>query len=112
MSAALQTGAIDHYRAAFGASGPAPDDPVSAARAAAFARFESLGFPTARDEAWKYTSLRRLESRRFAMPTATRAALAAADAGTVHLVDGRLARLGALPSGLRLRTLAMRGKLS
>src|SRR5678816_4171526 len=35
-------------------------------RAAALARFAELGFPNARDEAWKYTNLRRLESRRFA----------------------------------------------
>ena len=34
-------------------------------------RFAELGFPGAREEAWKYTSLRRLESRRFvpAAPT-------------------------------------------
>jgi Fe-S cluster assembly protein SufD len=36
-----------------------------ARRAAAMARFVELGFPGARDEAWKYTSLRRLEARQF-----------------------------------------------
>ena len=35
-------------------------------RSAALARFVELGFPGAREEAWKYTNLRRLESRRFA----------------------------------------------
>jgi Fe-S cluster assembly protein SufD len=41
------------------------------ARAAAMARFTELGFPGSREEAWKYTSLRRLESRKF-VPTLVR----------------------------------------
>jgi Fe-S cluster assembly protein SufD len=40
-----------------------------ARRDAAIARFEELGFPQAREEAWKYTNLRRLESRRFVPAT-------------------------------------------
>jgi Fe-S cluster assembly protein SufD len=56
--------ATQHYRDAFerlraGLRGS------PARRAAAMARFTELGFPGAREEAWKYTSLRRLESRRF-----------------------------------------------
>ena len=34
-------------------------------RARAWALFSEAGFPTTRDEAWKYTSLRRVERRRF-----------------------------------------------
>jgi Fe-S cluster assembly protein SufD len=37
-------------------------------RRAALERFLAVGFPTPRDEAWKYTNLRRLESRAFALP--------------------------------------------
>ena len=50
--------------AARGAPGLQPAD--RARRETAFARFFELGFPAANDEDWKYTSLRRLESRSFA----------------------------------------------
>jgi Fe-S cluster assembly protein SufD len=40
---------------------------LSAWRRAALERFLELGFPTQRDERWKYTNLRRLESRTFAL---------------------------------------------
>ncbi|MFO1407295.1 MAG: Fe-S cluster assembly protein SufD [Steroidobacteraceae bacterium] len=106
MNAAVQTGVIDHYRAAFGDSVGGAADAVSAARSAAFAHFESLGFPSPREEAWKYTSLRRLESRRYPAASAGPAAPATGEAGTVRVVDGRLAALGPLPHGLRVRTLA------
>jgi Fe-S cluster assembly protein SufD len=65
---------------------------TEAARAQAFARFMELGFPSARDEAWKYTSLRRLESRRFAL----------ADRGAGE--DGELPWVGSL-SGHRVTLL-------
>ena len=55
---------LAHYRAAF-ESVSAGHAGTAAQRAAAFERFAALGFPGAREEAWKYTSLRRLESRRF-----------------------------------------------
>lgn len=42
-------------------------DPLVAARREALAAFLSRGFPTPRDEEWKYTNLRRLESREFAL---------------------------------------------
>ena len=63
MSATAAT-PLAHYRAAFEAVS-AGDAGTAAQRAAAFERFAALGFPGAREEAWKYTSLRRLESRRF-----------------------------------------------
>jgi Fe-S cluster assembly protein SufD len=41
----------------------------TARRDAAIARFVELGFPQPREEAWKYTNLRRLESRKFTPAT-------------------------------------------
>lgn len=38
----------------------------STIRSGALAAFESVGFPTARDEAWKYTNIRSLAKERFA----------------------------------------------
>jgi len=103
---------IAHYRAAFEAA-RAGHPGADAQRAAAFERFAALGFPAARDEAWKYTSLRRLESRRFPVRdlAANPAALPAPLADhRIAIVDGRrrsdLSTAGDLPSGLRLRTLA------
>ena len=43
------------YRAAF-----APTGALAEKRREAFARFEELGFPTRRDEAWRFTNLRPL----------------------------------------------------
>jgi Fe-S cluster assembly protein SufD len=57
--------AVAHYREAFERLRPTLRG-SPARRAAAFARFSELGFPGPREEAWKYTSLRRLEARRFA----------------------------------------------
>ena len=103
---------VAHYRAAFDCAS-AEHGSAAAQRAAAFERFAALGFPGARDEAWKYTSLRRLESRRF--PARGEAghlpALPAALAGhRLAILDGRLrpesSTPGALPDGLRLRSLA------
>ena len=64
MSAALASELLAPYGAAF-ESVRAVAGQTEAVRSQAFARFAELGFPAARDEAWKYTSLRRLESRRF-----------------------------------------------
>ncbi|MCM2311495.1 MAG: Fe-S cluster assembly protein SufD [Steroidobacteraceae bacterium] len=102
---------VAHYRAAFDAlraTAPAAD----AQRAAAFEHFAALGFPAARDEAWKYTSLRRLEARRFPARDAARDPLALPAPLASHrlaLVDGRRRAdlsSGGLPEGLVLRTLA------
>lgn len=102
---------LAHYRAAFDAVS-ASQAASAAQRAAAFERFAALGFPGSREEAWKYTSLRRLESRRFGLPgdASTPASLPAPLAGCrVAVVDGsRRPELsaGSLPAGVRLRTLA------
>ena len=74
------------------------------------------GFPSPRDEAWKYTSLRRLESRRFTGPYAARPApgpsvSALSDTGSrVTVLDGRVLEVPgpgrAELQGFRVRTLA------
>jgi Fe-S cluster assembly protein SufD len=103
-------GPLAHYRTEFEAA--RGRDPVSEAqRAAAFERFAALGFPSPRDEAWKYTSLRRLESRRFPLrhgglplPPLPHALAA----WRVAVVDGRPSgdHEPALPAGIRLRRLS------
>ena len=102
---------LAHYRAAF-ESVSAGQAGTAAQRAAAFERFAALGFPGAREETWKYTSLRRLESRRFPVKADSAAAmvLPAALAGCrIAVIDGRhrpdLSE-GGLPAGMHLRTLA------
>jgi Fe-S cluster assembly protein SufD len=69
MSTIAPSPAIAHYREAFERLRPVLAG-GTAHRAAAMERFAELGFPGAREEAWKYTSLRRLESRRFVPATA------------------------------------------
>jgi Fe-S cluster assembly protein SufD len=93
MSAAPSS-ASAHYQAAYDSLRPrlAGDLP---ARDAAMARFAVLGFPQAREEAWRYTSLRRLEARRFtpaAGPVPVPAGLPAA------LVPHRLVLTNGAPS--------------
>jgi Fe-S cluster assembly protein SufD len=99
--------AVAHYRDVFERIRPSLGG-SPARRAAAFARFSELGFPGPREEAWKYTSLRRLEARRFAAPTASAAAVPPALQATRLLVaNGRPATpLPASLAGFTLRTLA------
>jgi Fe-S cluster assembly protein SufD len=81
---------VAHYREAFDRARPALRG-SPAQRAAAFARFSELGFPTQREEAWKYTSLRRLESRRFepgAVPVAVPDVPAALQGERIVLLNG------------------------
>ena len=47
------------YRAAFDAL---PVGALAAKRREAFARFEEIGFPTRREEAWRFTDLRPLQA--------------------------------------------------
>ena len=92
------------YREAYSALAPTGHASIDAARAAAYARFEALGFPGPREEAWKYTSLRRLAARRFE-PAAGDATAMADPARTLHLRDGQLLGAAKLPPGARLRRL-------
>ena len=81
--------AVAHYREVFERVRPSLHG-SHARRAAAFARFSELGFPGPREEAWKYTSLRRLEARRFAAPTESTVAVPPALHATPLLVaNGR-----------------------
>lgn len=113
MNAAVQADALAAYAAAFDAmrarTGPA------AARASAFAHFAGLGFPGERDEAWKYTSLRRLANRRFvvAAPGVGHSSAVVAPSLADHrvlMLNGEVApdesRTASPPAGLRVRTLA------
>ncbi|MCE2613717.1 Fe-S cluster assembly protein SufD [Flavobacteriaceae bacterium D16] len=43
------------------------DDPVHEIRVGAMKNFEARGFPTNKEEAWKYTSLRKLEKTNFSV---------------------------------------------
>lgn len=106
--------ALDHYRALF-ASRNVPDDALGKLRRASLERFLAGGFPTQRDEAWKYTSLRRVESRRFApadaMPIGADESQWIADAGhRLVLVNGRymptLSTPAPQPPGVTILTLA------
>ena len=71
MSAALHSSApaLERWRS-LAQSRPAEDPRVQAARGVALEKFLAQGFPTQRDEDWKYTNLRRLESRSFVVPEA------------------------------------------
>ena len=109
MSAALADESLASYGAAF-ESVRAVAGTTEAVRSQAFARFSELGFPAARDEAWKYTSLRRLASRRFAAAqrsadASDRPDVAALSPSRVVLVNGIVIDRSAQPAGLRIRTL-------
>lgn len=111
--------AIERYRAAFEARF-ASDDALTALRRAAFDEFSARGLPTTRDEEWKYTNLRRLESREFAL-RATPGPIDAAspdwiDRGGARLVfvDGRhspaLSSPTAFPPGVTVLPIAQWGE--
>jgi Fe-S cluster assembly protein SufD len=100
--------AVAHYREAYERLRPSLRG-SPARRAAAFARFSELGFPGPREEAWKYTSLRRLESRRFA-PELEAVSLTSVPApllaGRLVILNGRIASTApARLAGFRVRTL-------
>ncbi len=100
MNATALSPAAAHYREAFELLRPLLAG-APARRAAAMQRFAELGFPGSREEAWKYTSLRRLESRRFvpAAPGASDVAVPAAlVAHRLVLVNGSASQ--ALPAAM------------
>lgn len=107
----------ERYRALFDARWPANDarsDRLIELRHAALERFVAAGFPTQRQEDWKYTNLRRLEARTFApavtVPVATHDPRWIANAGTrIVLVNGHcmpaLSSIEAQLPGMTLLTL-------
>ncbi|HET8551559.1 MAG TPA: Fe-S cluster assembly protein SufD [Gammaproteobacteria bacterium] len=96
----------------------ARDDRLGELRRSALARFAEHGFPGTRVEEWKYTNLRPLERREFALaqelpaslPEAASLPLADADLPTVAFVNGQfaagLSRLNDLPEGIQVRSIA------
>jgi Fe-S cluster assembly protein SufD len=88
------------------------------ARRDAFDRFAELGFPTTRDEDWKYTNVASIEKRSFTMPSPSPGGVSAAQVNALTLtgahllvfVNGRydagLSRFHSLPAGVTLRSLA------
>ena len=86
-------------------------------RRSSLARFGRIGFPTQRDEDWKYTPLRAITSKSFSLATAGSSLPAAADFKVPGLdcyqlvfMDGVLEQSGAgtagLPPGLDVRPIA------
>ena len=79
----------------------------STAQQAAFEKFLQRGLPTARDDAWKYTDLRRLAARSFQLPAATDHLTAAAqlftEPGWIYLVfvDGQYSTTLSTPTAPR-----------
>ena len=86
---------------------------IAARRQAGAARFEAMGFPTRRDEAWKYTDVRAIARGDFALAEDAEFSQAGAaaltlpiDAHRLTFVDGvfapALSRLDDLPAGVSL----------
>ncbi len=94
-------------------------DPLARVRAAALQRFLSLGFPTTRDEEWRFTSVAPIAQHPFTAIAQRRHDLASPAVEDVRLphssgpelvfVNGRfvhgLSRSGALPNGSRIESL-------
>ena len=81
-------------------------------RKRAMERFADEGWPTAKLEAWRHTSLQALQQQAFAAPAEAKAVApyGQADSGLwMVFVDGhfapQLSRLGTLPQGVQLRSL-------
>jgi Fe-S cluster assembly protein SufD len=107
--------ALEKWRTLF-AQQPIVSDEVRVVKAAALDRFIASGFPTQRDEEWKYTALRRLESRSFVIPETLafdaaqvdRYIRAASGCCTLVFVNGRLAPSLSTPpadGSVQIRTL-------
>jgi len=89
-------------------------DGLAEARSQALDRFLSRGFPTTRDEEWRFTNIAPIAALRLT-PAPVRTFDAATAAGlqpagptgvTLVVVNGRLDRVPALPPGVTIRTFA------
>lgn len=105
--------AIERYRQLFEARS-LPDNVLTQTRRAALDRFLADGFPTQRDERWKYTNLRRLESRVFTLaepsPVVPDSSRWLSDAGQrIVFIDGHwmpnLSNPAAQPPGVTVLTI-------
>ncbi|NWN83260.1 MAG: Fe-S cluster assembly protein SufD [Halomonas sp.] len=90
---------------------------IAARRQAGAARFEAMGFPTRRDEAWKYTDVRAIARGEFALardaefsPASAAALTLPIDTHRLTFVDGvfapALSTLDGLPEGVFLQPLS------
>ncbi len=120
--ATQQLTSLENYSAAFDSlENPTHPSWVQELRKSAFAKFNELGFPTARrgNEEWKYTDIRPLARRAFRTATQANAVDSAAllpynpGHDQWHLavfVDGKfnpqLSSLDSLPSGVRIESIA------
>jgi Fe-S cluster assembly protein SufD len=104
---------LDSYRAAFDERFTSEDE-LGALRRDALEQFLATGFPTQRNEDWKYTNLRRLENRKFSLatsvPSAAKSSEWIAGAGTrIVLLNGHytpaLSSASAHPPGVTVLTL-------
>lgn len=111
--AKASTPTLEHYRQLF-ETRSLPNDSLTELRREALDRFLAMGLPTQRDERWKYTNLRRLESRTFALPERSPVAPASAqrlgDVGQrIVFIDGvwmpALSNPAAQPPGVTVLTL-------
>lgn len=98
----------------------ADPDWLTAVRRGALERFDSLGFPTLRDEEWRFTSVAPIADGRFVLASNGASSIhvdgiapfdwAGACAATLVFVNGRcadaLSQVGALPAGARVASLA------
>lgn len=111
---------LDHYHEQFLRSSlPGMDLPcVRRARTAAFERFAELGFPTTRQEDWKYTSVTAIGKRAFAAVPAAKDGVSAEAVAQWALPESHLlvfangrhlperSRVGSLPRGATVTSLA------
>lgn len=114
MSTAMQL--AEHYRAHADDLPGANLDWLSRLRAAAQDRFSATGFPSPRDEEWKYTNVAPIERKLFKPATAAVTGAVEidryrlADAWSLVFVDGRfagdLSRTGGLPAAVTAMSLA------
>lgn len=90
---------------------------IAARRQAGAARFEAMGFPTRRDEEWKYTDVRAISQTHFSLAESAEFSQAGAaaltlpiDAYRLTFVDGvfsaALSDLDGLPQGLQILPLS------
>ncbi|MCC7416783.1 MAG: Fe-S cluster assembly protein SufD [Acidobacteria bacterium] len=113
--------ALDPYIAEWerGAAGRAAGGPLAPLREEAFRQFLALGFPTTRDEEWRFTSVAPIAERTFMLARrpagagsldVAELALPVDPAAELVFVDGQyapaLSRAGALPPGVRAGSLA------
>ena len=114
---------LEPYEQEFAKTRQAGADALARTREEAFARFLTLGFPTTKDEEWRFTSVAPIAGQRFALaaPRAADAALAGPApfrldglfGATLVFVDGRyapaLSAAGDLPRGVRVENLRSAG---